>query len=508
MITATHRLILIPFLLAICTSAATAQNTRLTAIISDTHFGVGKTPDGNWHPYEDARWATEFRLFLEELNREGQGNTDLVFNGDTFELWQSLENDCTYRNENLSCTEQEALKRVRTVIAAHQAELDTIRSFALAGTNTVFILPGNHDAALGFPMVTGEVLRAIGAPSDRVKIPTDGYWLSADGMIYAEHGHQIGWDTNNFSNWPTPFVRQGGVKYLQRPWGEQFVQRFYNYYERKYPIIDNLMEESMGVKYGAMAEGVFGLQHAVGRFAVFFLLQSSGIQAGQFLGGKEGVRWDTAAIRKRGNRFFAESIPNDDPLRALVEKSLKNGTLGIKLSDLKDEDLQSICDVRAAIVAADTRNHKPARVTLCPKASLGALAGNLITSRDSIFQKYLADTLTRMRQRGSPRPFSLFVFAHTHSPESSYSPFDSSSSSWRPIVVNSGAWQRTFSEQQLENYRTDKRLKARDVLKLQPENLPACYPVITVPPYATSPQSLLRYWKQVGNDWMFSDACN
>jgi Calcineurin-like phosphoesterase len=497
------RFVLAPILLFLCVPAATAQNNRLTAIISDTHFGVGKTPDGNWHPYEDARWATEFRLFLEELDREGQGNTDLILNGDTFELWQSLENDCTYPNDNLSCTEQDALKRVRTVIAAHQTELNAIRAFATSGNNTVFILPGNHDAPLMFPAVAGEVLRAIGAPSDRVTISRDGYWLSADGLIYAEHGHQIGYDTNRYSDWPRPFIQQGGVNYLQRPWGEQFVQRFYNYYERRYPIIDNLMEESLGVKYGAIAEGLFGLQHAVGRFALFYLVQSSGTQIGQSLGGQEkGVRWDIAAIRKLGNRFFVESIPSDDPLRALVQRAMRNGTLGINISNLSDEELQSICDVRAAVA-----NQKPPRVTPCPKAKLGAIGRNLITSRETIFQKHLNDTLTRLRARGSATDFRLFIFAHTHLPESSYSPFRSLSG-WQPIVVNSGAWQRTYSEQQLERDRKSRRLKASGVLQLQPENLPACYPVVTIPPYAGSPQSLLRYWKQVGNDWMFTDTCN
>jgi hypothetical protein len=502
------RLVLIPILFVFCVSVATAQNTRLTAIISDTHFGVGKTPDGRWHPYEDARWATEFGLFLEELNRQGNGNTDLIFNGDTFELWQSLENDCTYPDENLSCTEQEALHRLSIVIAAHQVELNAIRSFASAGANTVFILPGNHDAALRFPLVAAEVLRAIGAAPDRVRIPTDGYWLSTDGMIYAEHGHQIGYDTNYFSNWPSPFIQKDRVTYLQRPWGEQFVQRFYNYYENKYPIIDNLMEEIMGVKYGAAAEGVIGLHYAFGRFAIFYLAQSSWNQIGQSLGGRDGVRWDTAAIRKRGNRFFAESIPDDDPLRALVEKSIADRTFGINLSDLKDEELQSICDVRAAIVAEDTRNHKPPRVTLCPKANLGAAIGKLVTTRDSIFQKYLSDTLTRLRARGAARPFSLFAFAHTHLPEASYSPFERSSSNWRPIVVNSGAWQRTLSEQQLKTYRSTRHLSAVDVLKLQPEDLPPCYPVITIPPYSTTPRSLLNYWKKVGNDWLFADTCD
>src|SRR5690349_21672954 len=110
MITYIHRaFILTSLLLAFAVSAATARNFRLTVIISDTHFGVGKKSDGMWHPYEDARWATEFKLFLDEVNRMGKGETDLVLNGDTFELWQSLENDCTNQEENLGCTEDEAL---------------------------------------------------------------------------------------------------------------------------------------------------------------------------------------------------------------------------------------------------------------------------------------------------------------------------------------------------------------------------------------------------------------
>ena len=509
MITHARRLCCIPALLAIVASAVTAQNPRITVFISDTHFGVGKTPDGKWHPYEDARWAPEFKLFLEQLNREGNGQIDLILNGDTFELWQSLQNDCIYPDENLSCTEGQALTRLKTVIAAHQAELDSIRAFAVSGDNRVFIIPGNHDASLRFPALTAEVLRAIAAPADRVKIPTDGYWLSADALIYAEHGHQIGKDPNQFSKWPTPFVDSNGVTYMQRPWGEQFVQKFYNSYEMKYPIIDNIQGELTGVRYGYKAEGTIGLAIALGRLVVSTLLQSSWTQNGAVVGAQNGVKWDTVAIRKAGDRFFADSIPKDDPLRTLVEKSLNDGSFGAKLSDLTDKEIQSICDVRAAIVAEDTRNRKPLRVELCPKATLGAGASALTGSRDSIYQQYLIDTFTRLRALGSTRPFSLFIFSHTHLAEASYSPFArSTSSSWRPIVVNTGAWQRTISEQQLEKLMRDRGVKEKDVLKLQPEDLPPCYPVIIVAPYSSTPQSLLRYWRQAGGNWSFADTCN
>ncbi len=509
MITSTHRaLILIPFLLAFGVSEATARNLRLTVVISDTHFGVGKMPSGQWHPFEDARWAPEFKLFLEELNRIGKGETDLVFNGDTFELWQSLENDCTYPDENLGCTEQEALKRLKTVIAAHQTELAAIKSFAESGNNRVFIVPGNHDVALLFPTVADEVLNAIGA-TGRVNISPEGYWLSADGMIYAEHGHQIGNDSNRFVDWPNPFIEKDGVGYLQSPWGEGFVQRFYNSYEMKYPIIDNMETESMGVDYGTRAEGITGTTLGVGRFLKFNLLQTSWGQLFQFLGDQEGDAWDIAAIRSGGDRFFVESLPNDDPLRAQVEKALSDGTLDIKLKDLTDAEIQSICDGRAAMVAEDNKKKKkPTRVTLCPKKNLGSEATKRIKSLDDIFQKHLNDTRARLRTAGNDNPFSLFIWAHTHLAVTSYLPFKKSGSSWQPIVVNSGAWQRTISEDQVQQIMREKNWKEKDVLMLKPEDLPPCYTAVTIAPYIDSPKSVLRYWVQVGNTWKFKDSCN
>jgi hypothetical protein len=502
------RLILIGFVLTISAVSAIAQNNRLTVLISDTHLGVGKTADGRWHAYEDARWARDFTLFLEEINREGQGKTDLILNGDTFELWQSLQNDCIYSGKDLGCAEADALNRVRTVLAAHRDELEAIRKFAVAGTNTVVIVPGNHDAALVFPKVASEILKAIGAPSNRVKIPASGYWGSSDGQIYAEHGHQIGNDVNLFSNWPNPFIEKDGVVYLQRSWGEQFVQSFYNQFEVKYPILDNIMGDSVGVKYGVAAEGYTGLVRGIGKFLRFYLTQSSFAQLAQSLGNEKAPLWDIAAIRRGGNRFLVESIASDDPLRSAAENSLKEGSLGVELKELSDEEVEGICNLRAAMVANDIRDRRPARVTVCPQSSLGATATALVQSRDSIFRRYLETTLTRLRQAGAVHRFRLFIFSHTHVPESSYSPFEQASSNWKPIVVNTGAWQRTISEQQLQRYMRDKGLKEKDMLKMEPDNLPACYPVVVVAPYSSTPQSFLRYWKETRGVWSFANKCD
>jgi len=85
---------------------------HLLIFISDMHLGVGKTSEAKWHNYEDARWAPEFDLFLKEMNRQGKGKAELILNGDTFELWQSLEEDCRYRNTNLGCTAAYSLSRL------------------------------------------------------------------------------------------------------------------------------------------------------------------------------------------------------------------------------------------------------------------------------------------------------------------------------------------------------------------------------------------------------------
>jgi len=75
-------------------SPPSASQSRLLVFISDLHMGVGKDRSGRWHKYEAFRWQKEFELFLQEINSRGRGETDLVLDGDTFELWQSIEDDC------------------------------------------------------------------------------------------------------------------------------------------------------------------------------------------------------------------------------------------------------------------------------------------------------------------------------------------------------------------------------------------------------------------------------
>src|SRR5262249_9612078 len=76
-----------------------APPARTIVVVSDLHFGLGGLGaathgEGAWDRYEDFRWAAEWNAFLERIDKEGGGATDLILNGDAFELWQSRSGDC------------------------------------------------------------------------------------------------------------------------------------------------------------------------------------------------------------------------------------------------------------------------------------------------------------------------------------------------------------------------------------------------------------------------------
>ena len=60
--------------------------SRFVVIASDLHLGAGKGANGEWLPTEDFRWQDDLASFLRAIDEAGKGATDLVLNGDTFEL--------------------------------------------------------------------------------------------------------------------------------------------------------------------------------------------------------------------------------------------------------------------------------------------------------------------------------------------------------------------------------------------------------------------------------------
>lgn len=488
-------------------ASAPPGSDRLRIFIGDTHFGPGKV-NGQWHPYEDFRWPEEYALFLAEMKRQGNGNADLILNGDTFELWQTLEKDCLVKGHpDFGCTEVDALQRVRRVFKDHDVDLKSIGDFARDRQNQVVIVPGNHDAALLFPGVAKAVLDHINAPG-HTTVAFEGYWISPDALVYAEHGHQIAKEVNTYDYWPNPFIPFGGKQYIQRPWGQQFVQKYYSDFEMRYPIVDNVGGELTGLKLAIKAEGRSNTLRDVGQFFSFYLNGLSFKQAiTPGLGAPgESPSWDYAAIAATGDHFLVESVPADDDFHAIAQQEFDQGHLAHAAAKLKREDIDAICTFRLNKIADDRDRGRPPSVQPCP-GNLGALQ-SLFNSRDKIFRDHFQKTIESLiQQRAVQRRFQVFIWSHTHEADQGFNPRQHESDGWNPIVVNTGAWQRTITAQQLAKLQADRKLNDKQTLQLIPEDLPPCYPFVQVKPYQVGPVSNLQFWRKTAAGWSQGDDC-
>ena len=111
-------------------SAAQPSQPRHIVVIGDLHMGLGRDPSGAWHPSEDFRWAEEFERFLEVLSDRTAAGTDLILNGDTFELSTPTEMTCSYGDATVGCEEADALQGLNRVLAAHSREVDALAAFS------------------------------------------------------------------------------------------------------------------------------------------------------------------------------------------------------------------------------------------------------------------------------------------------------------------------------------------------------------------------------------------
>jgi UDP-2,3-diacylglucosamine pyrophosphatase LpxH len=543
-----------------CSAAASKQpldasplppaGSRKTVLISDLHLGIGHVAQdasgawtvGPWHPMEDFRWHAEFDAFLTRLESDAADTAtpvDLVILGDFLELWQTpwSERDCIYDTNgkpidpkdtertdvemNWSCTEGDALKRARRVLDAHEPTLRRLRAFAEWGDNRVTIVPGNHDAALIYPEVSRATLSAIKASPDRLRIAGEGYWRSRDGQIFAEHGHFLQDDVNKYDVLPASCLdrneqliscaQQGA--FLRRPWGEQFVQRYYNQFEERFPIIDNLTNELDGVKIALVEAGPADSLRAVRDGLKFLLLQQSRTQFASMLGGDSdrtlgagGVPgWDIELIRTQiGDRFLVESLDSDDPLRPAAESALARSQLNMSLKDLTDENIRSICNGRAARIELASQNRRDPHVTMCPGTQkLGAIKTALTRTEAQRLVQRFDEVRESLPEASRPtKEFAVYAYAHTHSEHAACKPKEALSDSaatgtgWNPVAVNTGAWQRLVSPTAFQAIQPAPPTRT-PLSSFSPEDLPACFSSIVIPAYTGGkPEPTLSFWSQ------------
>jgi hypothetical protein len=510
-------------------AAQQATAARRVVTLADLHMGVGRDRTGAWHPYEDFRWAPEFAAFLRALNDDGNGATDLILNGDTFELWQSTEQDCKYTDPRLGCTEAEALARLERVLTAHATEMQALGEFARTKTNRVVLVPGDHDAALLFPTVARRVLQAIGAPADRAKVMSTGYWLSDDGLIYAEHGHQIGYSANKYDDWPKPFVTQAGKVHLARPWGEQVIQDFFNREELTFPTVDNGSEEGIGLKYGLKAEGATDLGDAASQMVRYSVLRTpwQGMRWDLDAAGDPiAVKWDVAKVRQQGAAFLTNMFVADDLIYPLVSKAAADGRLANTLAQMSDDEIVAVCDYRAAVRRSRRRNEGGLSQFVdrfgppgseCPRTpeTTGTAYKYFWESRDAVFRRHL-DAI----QKGLPgggQSIKLVLYAHQHMQDRPANDLHKTPLGFSPnrekdaiTAVMVGPWQRTATPVQLDRLKSERNAASVTELlqTLQPEQLAPCYYFVRSVLTDGKPVPGLGAWAQNRQgQWNLSRGC-
>jgi len=490
------------------TVSSWASSDRQVLLVSDLHVGAGEV-DKVWKKIEDFRWQSDFNSFLNWIGRQQTQGSDLVFVGDTFELWQSptmtctddLSNpeckvpDCHEEDADLGCTEDEALARFEAVLKAHGDFVTSIRGFASVKGNRVYFIPGNHDAALLFPRVQSRLLEDYkGLP---VWVQSAGYWLSDDGKVYADHGHQFD-DLNQFTGWPKPFTQVGGKSYLRKPWGENMVQQFYNQYEFVFPIVDNLSDEWTGVKF-ALAQADFKQKStAVGKLFRFILFQESLRQAGQLLGDEEATEWNRGAVRKKPVQFFFDILKPDSILYASALQAQDRAALTFDPSKLTDREIDAICASKANLVQA----------ARCEKRdeTLNAVLKGALVGEAQLRVNYLRKVLPAVSGNGMASA-SIVVFGHTHHADGpmTIALGELKGGSVNVTYANTGAFQRVASPQQIQAILARPDMKSKSPLDLQPEHLPACYTFVWVKPYKNEPGVKLVRWSQ-SSDGTFADS--
>lgn len=467
--------LLLTSLLGLSNGIVVANPARQVVVISDLHMGVG--PALQPHPFEDFRWTADFQDFLTSLREAGP--TDLVLNGDTFELWQSTEDDCHHQSKDYGCTENEAVKRITRVLKEHAKDLQLVRDFANADSNHVYIVPGNHDQALLFDDVSDAVLKHIGANADRVTILSNGVWSSDDGQIVAFHGHQLD-DFNRAGD--DPFILDGEHRYLRRPAGEQLVREFYNEFETRYPIIDNIGSEMDGLAYGYAAEGTVQGTIALTTLVRFLCTRLSPDQAAGTLGGKDQLHsvWDLRAVRAQGPTFLAQSLPTADVARPAFAHAVDAKALDQAFNDLSESDLRAICDAREEAAATNAGIR-------CPRMDLGRARSAVKNDMARRLQNELG------KRPGHPQ---VIVLSHTHHPAQTQ--HIDPDTGRRAQLVNTGAWQRTITPQAFEQLQKRRKLSIRQALQLQPDQLPACYPFVVIQGGGKAARAFLWYWQGSG----------
>lgn len=467
----------------------------LTVVISDLHFGLGRE-NGAWNPLDDFRWSGALAGFLARIGELSDSNTTLVIAGDFLEMWQHPDIACSGADADHGCSVDEMERVARAIVRGHQADLKALGDFARRGNNQLVIVPGNHDAALMIPTVRQIVVTALGTPAGSIRVEQAGEWVSSDGAIVVEHGHQMrGESVNSYPHWPMVLEPiQGRADIMWRPWGEYFVHNFFDDVEQRYEIVDNMIPQTRGAHLYSRDVGLWGTARDVARLLVFNLLQVSATQRGSLGANTERLplAWDVPASRQKGWKVIADAEPNpwyrpmlEDPptpewgaIRGEMDQAIRDEKL------LPDDEVRLLCD----------RGLKLKPPGSCVRKDATAGSDILYGLQRNAHRRAIAAELARLKKKN--KKMQVFVFGHTHALECTK---NIEPDGGFPLqVANDGAFQRLVDEKRFTadaDCGEGKPRKCEEALRTtKPESLPACYSSVQIRYVDGVPKAVVKNW--------------
>ena len=547
------------------------RSDRPQIYISDTHMGMGgKCEDTEscvrgWHPMEDFRWSSDFSLFSDYLNQKYKNGFDLVVVGDMLELWQRQSDEvepCGISGEsnNLGCNANQALARVKIIANAHQDIIKTIESFIDEGSNNkLIVVPGNHDAALMMNDVRlGFLNQFRSSPRKNICIQSSGILrLDRDTQsILLEHGHQIEGDPNRYTN-PVPPLNSvqclnskgkpsdcnAENAYIMRTWGENFVQSYFDDYEKQFSIIDNYSFEPSGipdgVKRGLSSATLIEKKSAItGLFAFLFAKQTAkqfkgvmGNAEGKSLAGfcskqlvltADQICLDRNTLNSsRATQSFIKELPEE--MRSTFDYLMN--VFGMEpsgewlISDLYktandhagviDQTFLLICDYWRAKDTSQNSCHfidKDGKLGgLFSKVKYGFLES--VTGKEKL--KLFNHIKKRFSEAGtSAKETKIFIYGHTHKAERG------TFTDHNTHFFNTGAWQRVASAEVIAEILRNCPLKDEAGVRLSekqcfkaisPNELPKCYSFVEHDIGNRLPELTWWFYSEFDEQWVAVD---
>ena len=178
-------------------------------------------------------------------------------------------------------------------------------------------------------------------------------------------------------------------------------------------------------------------------------------------GDVQAPAWDLARIRGDLAAFVSGSLPSDDPFAAAVEQDAARGAAPPSAQRMSDQQIIATCDYRAAIRRARRRMER----VLTQLAGVGPPIAECPRLPDTVgpaFEYYWRSRDQQVAQHIARRPgLEVIVFGHTHLLDRPFRPFGDDG----PVVVTSGAWQRTVHPVRPHAARRATRVAARRVTR-------------------------------------------